>query len=156
MRIKALAGLAGVAFAASLAFAGGAQADSFDSGSGYPRFAHEDVYPENSGCKYRLTRSAKGNWRGRTIALRYYYSRGCGSFARIDNSPQDCSVFLDRTPDSNTVGRFDHVGETTDDGIDFAYTKVGNNLGGRLSRGALACGSDADGNGTVIVRTPWF
>jgi hypothetical protein len=151
MRIKALAGLAGIAFAASLAFAGGAQAAPFDSGAGYPRFAHEGVYPEQSGCKYRLTRSAKGNWAGRTISLRYYYSGGCGSFARIDNAPRDCSVYLDRTPDRDTVGGWDFVGETVDPGINFAYTKVGNNLSGRLSRGALVCG-----NGTVVVRTPWF
>lgn len=151
MRIKALAGLAGIAFAASLAFAGGAQAAPFDSGAGYPRFAHEGVYPEKSGCTYRLTRSAKGNWGGRTVSLRYYYSGGCGSFARIDNAPRDCSVYLDRTPDRDTVGGWDYVGETVDPGINFAYTKVGNNLSGRLSRGALVCGK-----GQVVVRTPWF
>jgi hypothetical protein len=151
MRNKALAGLAGLGLAASLAFAGVAQAAPFDN-AGYPRFAHEGVYPEKSGCKYRLTRSAKGVWGGRTIPLRYYYSGRCGSFARIDNAPRSCKVWLDRTPDRDTVGGWDFVGETVDPGLNFAYTKVGNNLGGRLSRGALTCGP----RNTVIVRTPWF
>jgi hypothetical protein len=151
MRFKTLAGLAGVATAFSLAAATGAQAEPFDS-KGYPRFAHEGLYPERSGCKYRLQNSAKGRYGGRTISLRYYYSGRCGSFARIDNAAPSCRVWLDRTPDGDTVGGWDFVGETVDPGIDFAYTQVGNNLGGRLSRGALTCGKE---NG-VIVRTPWF
>jgi hypothetical protein len=152
MRIKALAGFAGIALAASLALATGAQAAPFDSGAGYPRFANEGRYPENTSCTYRLTRSSKGKWGGRTITLRYFYSGRCGSFARIDNAPRDCSVWLDRTPDRDTVGGWDYVGETVDPGIDFAYTKVGNNLGGRLSRGALVCGK----RNYVITRTGWF
>jgi hypothetical protein len=152
MRIKALAGAAGIAIAASLALATGAQAAPFDSGAGYPRFAHEGVYPERSGCTYRLQKSTTGRWGGRTIALKYFYSGGCGSFARIDNAPRDCSVWLDRTPDGNTVGGWDYVGETVDPGINYAYTKVGNNLNGRLSRGALVCGP----RNLVIARTGWY
>jgi hypothetical protein len=151
MRLKRIAGAAGVVAVASLAIATGAEAAPFDSGAGYPRFAHEGVYPENSGCSYRLQQSRTGNWGGRSVRLRYYYSGGCGSFARIDNAPRDCSVFLDRTPDGDTVGGWDYVGETVDPGINFAYTKVGNNLSGRLSRGALVCGS-----GTVVTRTSWY
>jgi hypothetical protein len=152
MRIKALAGIAGLALAASLALATGAQAAPFDSGAGYPRFANEGKYPENTNCTYGLQQSRTGSWGGRTIRLRYYYSGGCGSFARIDNAPRDCSVWLDRTPDRDTVGGWDYVGETVDPGINFAYTKVGNNLNGRLSRGALVCGP----RNLVIVRTGWY
>jgi hypothetical protein len=152
MRFKALAGVAGIAIAASLGLATGAQAAPFDSGAGYPRFAHEGKYPEATGCTYRLTRSTTGRWGGRTIKLKYFYSGRCGSFARIDNAPRDCSVWLDRTPDRDTVGGWDYVGETVDRGINFAYTKVGNNLGGRLSRGALVCGPKY----YVIARTGWY
>jgi len=43
------------------------------------------------------------------------------------------------------------VAETVDAGIDYAYTMVGNNFSGRVSRGALACG-----NGQVLARTSWY
>jgi hypothetical protein len=46
------------------------------------------------------------------------------------------------------------VQETVDPGINFAYTMVGNNLSGRLSRAALACGPSAPRK--VIARTSWY
>jgi hypothetical protein len=154
MRIKLLAGAAGLLLAPSLGLATSAQATPFDSGDGYPRFANEGSYPESTSCNYRLLQSRSADWHGRSIRLKYFYSGGCGSFARIENAPRECSVWLDRTPDGDTVGGWDYVGETVDPGIDYAYTQVGNNLSGRLSRGALVCHSG--GTNWVIARTGWY
>ena len=150
MRSKSLITLAAAVLAA-MAVAGTAQAAPFHNGD-YPRYAYEGRYPDNTPCTYSLNQSRVATWGGRRITLRYYYSGGCGSFARIDNAPRDCSVWLDRTPDRDTVGGWDYVGETVDPGINFAYTKVGNNLNGRLSRGALVCGP----RNYVIARTGWY
>ncbi len=149
MRFKAIAGFVGIALMSSLAFASGASAAPFDSGAGYPRFAHEGKYPEATGCSFSLQQSRTGSYGGRTITLKYFYSNGCGSFARIENAPRACSAWLDRTPTRNT-SNWDYVGETVDSGINYAYTKVGNNLSGRYSRAALVC------NGGVIARTSWY
>lgn len=150
MRIKTIASVAGLLVSASFAFPPGTQAAPFNSG-GYPRFTYEGLYPEATPCRYNLLQSKTATWSGRNITLKYFYSDGCGSFARIDNAPRDCSVYLDRTRYSYNVTSWEYVGETVDPGISFAYTQVGNNLAGRLSRGALVCG-----NGTVVTRTSWY
>jgi len=140
--------VAGLLVIAALGSAAGAQAKPFDSGIGYPRFANEGGYP--AGCAYRqvgLTKSA--SWNHRHVTLRYFYS-GCGSYARIDNAPSDCKVYLDRTPTTSRAS-WDWVAETVDRGITYAYTQVGNNLSGRWSRGALVCGA-----GRVLARTDWY
>ncbi len=149
MRLKSIAGIAGIALMALLAFSTGAQAAPFDSGAGYPRFANEGKYPGSTGCSYRLQQSRTATYAGRRVTLKYFYSGGCGSFARIENAPRACSAWLDRTANGST-SRWDYVGETVDAGIDYAYTKVGNNLSGRYSRAALVC------NGGVIARTGWY
>jgi hypothetical protein len=137
--LKAIA-TALVVTAGVLSLSAGADAESHDSGHGYPRFAHEDLYPENTSCHFRLRESTHDRFAGRTITLRYFYSRGCGSYARIDNAPRSCEVWLDRTRGRDTIGGWDSVYETVDPGLDFAYTRIGNNLHGRLSRAALVCG----------------
>lgn len=142
--------LAGLLVSASLAFTTSAQAAPFDSG-GYPRFTYEGRYPESTPCRYGLLQSRTASWAGRRITLKYFYSGGCGSFARIENAPRDCWVILDRTRTTSVAGGWEWVGETVDPGISFAYTKVGNNLSGRFSRGALVCGK-----GTVLTRTSWY
>jgi hypothetical protein len=145
-----LALLHGLAVAAALALPAAVQARPFHS-TGFPAFANEGLYPEATSCRYSLLQSKQASWRGRTITLKYFYNGRCGSFARIDNAPGDCKAYLDRTPDRDTVGGWAFVGETVDPGISFAYTQVGNNLSGRLSRAALVCGS-----GIVVARTNWF
>ena len=46
------------------------------------------------------------------------------------------------------------IRETVDPGISFAYTKIANNLQGRLARGALVC--DENGTSLVLARTNFF
>ena len=147
MRFKFLATLAGVAVVATIAVAGSAQAAPFQNGD-YGRYAYEGRYPENTPCRYSLNQRRVATWRGHRITLRYFYSGGCGSFARIDNAPRNCTAIIDRS--ANGGRTWSAVWETVDPGIDFAYTQVGNNLRGRVSRAALACDRRA------IVRTNWF
>lgn len=149
MSFNRLAAFAVLLICASLGVATSAQAAPFHS-TGYPSFTYEGSYPESTPCRYSLLQSRTAAWGGRTITLKYFYSGGCGSFARIDNAPGDCSVFLDRTPTQSTSS-WNYVGETVDAGINYAYTMIGNNLNGRYSRGALVCGP-----GTVLTRTAWY
>jgi hypothetical protein len=145
LKVVAMTVIATAAFAVPTA-----QAAPFH-GPGYPRFTYEGSYPESTPCRYSLHESRTATWGGRTITLKYFYSGGCGSFARIDNAPRDCRVYLDRTPTQSTSS-WSYVGETVDAGISYAYTMIGNNLNGRYSRGALVCGP----GGTVLTRTAWY
>lgn len=152
-RPKAAIGLATIALALSTVLSGTADAAPSHS-TGYPRFTYEGVYPDRTPCSggFRLVHSTSANVNGRTISLKYYYSGGCGSFARIDNAPQGCYAWLDRTPyvPSGTPTSWDWVRESVDPGINYAYTQIGNNLNGRVSRAALVCGT------TVYARTAWY
>ncbi|WP_152588151.1 hypothetical protein [Nostoc sphaeroides] len=151
MWFRTISSIVGLLVSTSLTFATDAQAAPFNS-PGYPNYTYEGKYPEATPCRYNLLQSKKATWTGSTITLKYFYSDGCGSFARIENAPPYCSVYLDRTRSTNpNPTRWDYVGETVDPGINFAYTKVGNNLSGRLSRAALVCGT-----GTVVTRTNWY
>ncbi|WP_138497885.1 hypothetical protein [Nostoc sp. PA-18-2419] len=151
MRIRTITSVVGLLVSTSLAFASDAQAAPFNS-PGYPNYTYEGKYPESTPCRYSLLQTKKATWTGSTITLKYFYNGKCGSFARIENAPPYCRVYLDRTRSSNpNPSSWDYVGETVDPGINFAYTKVGNNLGGRLSRAALVCGT-----GTVVTRTNWY
>jgi len=149
-RSPQLALLASLLVFAPLAFATAPQAKPFH-GDGYPRFRYEGQYPDATPCSYRLVYSRQANRERREITLKYFYSDSCGSFARIENAPRNCSVILDRTPSRNT-NTYGWVMETVDPGINFAYTQVGNNLSGRLSRGSLVCGEE----GLVVTSTPWY
>jgi hypothetical protein len=83
------------------------------------------------------------------MALKYFYSSKCGSFARIENSRANCAAVLQRS--NSGTGRVDGwVSETVDPGINYAYTKIGNNLNGRVSRALLAC------DGDDLVFTNWY
>ncbi|CAL9345729.1 hypothetical protein [Streptomyces sp. enrichment culture] len=118
------------------------------SGGNYGAYAREGQYPTVSGCagtfrQVGATRYAEG------MALKYFYSATCGSFARIENSRTNCEAVLERS--DNGVGRSDGwVSETVDAGITYAYTKIGNNLNGRVSRALLAC------DGHVWAQTGWY
>jgi len=141
---------AGLLVMATLGSAAAAEARPFDSGPGYGRFAYERSYPAAKCAFGQVGATRSASWKGRSVTLRYLYSGKCGSYARIDNAPADCKVYLDRTPSSNRA-HWDWVAETVDPGINYAYTQVGNNLNGRLSRGALVCGA-----GQVLTRTGWY
>lgn len=121
-----------------------------DHGPGYPMFEYEGVYPSSTPCRdrFQLQQSTTGTYEGHAITLKYYYHDDCGSFARIDGAPESCAAILDRSTDDGASWTW--VRELVEPGIDFAYTRMGNNLEGRVSRAALAC------DGQVIVRTEWF
>ncbi len=118
------------------------------SGGNYGAYAREGRYPTVSGCagtfrQVGATQHAEG------MALKYYYSGSCGSFARVENSRANCAAVLERS-DSGT-GRADGwVSETVDPGLTYAYTKIGNNLSGRVSRALLTC------DGHIWAQTPWY
>ena len=130
---------------------GTAQAAS-SHGGGYPAFAYEGQFPTVAACSgtFREQQSRTAVHEGRTVRLKYFYSDKCGSFARIENAPRDCSVFLDRDADANPSNGWAWVRETVDSGDDFAYTKMGNNLNGRLSRGSLVC------DNRTLTQTSWY
>ncbi|WP_225652788.1 hypothetical protein [Streptomyces pseudogriseolus] len=118
------------------------------SGGNYGAYAREGQYPTVSGCagtfrQIGATRTFEG------MALKYYYSDACGSFARIENARTNCAAVLERS--NGGAGRADGwVSETVDSGLTYAYTKIGNNLDGRVSRAILAC------DGHALVNTGWY
>ncbi|MGK5637419.1 hypothetical protein ACSNOK_03750 [Streptomyces sp. URMC 126] len=120
---------------------------------GYGTLPNEGLYPGKTSCsgQYHQPNVPGGAtktavWAGRTITLRYFYSRGCGSYARIDNAPRGCAAHSNRLAGSSIVW----VLETVDPGIDYAYTKVINNLDGRKSKAVLFC------NDQRLAETAWF
>ncbi len=108
-------------------------------GGNYGIHAYEGSYPTVAGCTgtfaQKHTRSAEG------MTLRYYYSSKCGSFSRIENARPGCVAVTERS------GGW--VSESVDPGVDYAYTKMVNNLAGRTSRGILSC------DGHDLASTPW-
>jgi hypothetical protein len=108
----------------------------------------EGQYPTTSFCSGSFrqigpTKYAEG------MALKYFYSDKCGSFARIENSRANCAAVLQRS--NNGTGRVDGwVSETVDSGINYAYTQMGNNLSGRVSRAVLSC------DGHDLTSTGWY
>ncbi len=121
-----------------------------DHGPGYPMFEYEGSYPNTTPCRdrFQLAQVTTGTYQDYEITLKYFYHDDCGSFARIDDAPENCAVMLDRSTDGGVSWAW--VREFVEPGLDFAYTKMGNNLEGRFSRGALVC------DGLVIVRTDWW
>ncbi|MFI6013231.1 hypothetical protein ACIBAG_31185 [Streptomyces sp. NPDC051243] len=117
-------------------------------GGNYGAYAYEGQYPTVGGCAGTFrqvgpTKTAAG------MSLKYFYSAKCGSFARIENSRANCAAVLERS--NSGAGRADGwVSETVDAGINYAYTKIGNNLDGRVSRALLAC------DGHALTTTGWY
>jgi hypothetical protein len=124
-----------------------AQSASY-SGGNYGAYGMEGLYPTHSSCAGTFRQIGPTQFAG-SMALKYFYSDSCGSFARIENSRPGCVAVLQRSNDG--VGRVDGwVSESVDPGINYAYTKLGNNLHGRVSRALLSC------DGHDLVPTPWF
>ncbi|MDQ1038403.1 hypothetical protein QFZ75_004819 [Streptomyces sp. V3I8] len=86
--------------------------------AGYGTYANEGLYPESTSC-----------------------AGGCGSFARIENAPTNRSTYLDRSDDDGAT--WANTSEPVGAGLTYAYTKIGNNLNGRVSRTALLSPSAA-------------
>ncbi|MFI8306562.1 hypothetical protein ACIF80_24590 [Streptomyces sp. NPDC085927] len=118
------------------------------SGGDYGAYGMEGQYPTISSCAGTFGQVGPTQ-RFENMALKYFYSGSCGSFARIENSRANCAAVLERS--NNGVGRADGwVSETVDSGLTYAYTKIGNNLHGRVSRALLTC------DGHVLAATNWF
>lgn len=119
----------------------------------YGNLPNEGLYPEQTSCSGRYTQprvpggaTKTAVYQGRTITLKYFYSPGCGSFARVENAPRDCAAHSNRLDGSKIVW----VLETVDPGINYAYTKVINNLNGRQSRAVLIC------DNRTVASTAWY
>ncbi|RNG19280.1 hypothetical protein [Streptomyces botrytidirepellens] len=119
----------------------------------YGNLPHEGRYSEQTACSGRYTQpnvrggaTKKAVYQGRTITLKYFHNSGCGSFARIENAPQGCAAHSNRLDGSKIVW----VLETVDPGIDYASTKVINNLDGRRSRAVLICDNQ------TLASTAWY
>ncbi|MEU4485625.1 hypothetical protein [Streptomyces purpurascens] len=118
------------------------------SGGNYGAYGMEGQYPTTSFCSGTFrqvgpTKYAEG------MALKYFYSDKCGSFARIESSRPGCAAVLQRS--DSGAGRVDGwVSETVDSGINYAYTQMGNNLSGRVSRALLSC------DGHDLTSTGWY
>jgi hypothetical protein len=124
-----------------------AHAASFQGGN-YGAYGMEGQYPTVSSCAGTFQQVGATRYAG-GMALKYFYSSKCGSFARIENSRANCAAVLQRS--NSGTGRVDGwVSETVDPGINYAYTKIGNNLNGRVSRALLAC------DGDDLVFTNWY
>lgn len=137
-----------------------AQATPYSSGN-YGAFANEGSYPTVAGCSgtFFLPSDVPGGavqtreWQGRQVKLEFYYSNRCGAYGRISNVPPECKVIVYR--DSNGDRVFDAtITETVDPGIDYAYTKIANNLNGRLAKAYLTC--TAAGQNWIVLSTDWY
>ncbi|MDN3027903.1 hypothetical protein [Streptomyces sp. S.PB5] len=124
-----------------------AHADS-SSGGNYGLYGNEGQYPTTNYCTGTFRQVGATKYAD-NMALKYFYSDKCGSYARIENSRQNCAAVLERS--DNGVGRADGwVSESVDPGITYAYTQMGNNLNGRVSRALLVC------DGHQKAETAWF
>lgn len=150
---------AGVVATSLFTAAPGAQAASGYSGN-YGAYGGEGVYPTTGCGPWNLARSTSAGYAGRTVYVKLYYSGKCGAYARIDNAPQGCRAYADRY-DGGDAGSFfgtyrdpsagwANVWEDVDPGINYAYTKMANDLNGRVARAALVC------NNTIVTRTTWY
>jgi hypothetical protein len=153
MRRKLLSAAVSALAVGALATAVPADAAPLQSGN-YGAYANEGKYPEQTGAKFRLVATRTATHNGRRITMKVFYNGRIGAFARIDNAPRDCIVVMDRTPGNQNITGV--VGESVDPGISFAYTRIANNLEGRLARGALMCGDAGNGNKFVLARSNFF
>lgn len=137
-----------------------AQAAPYVQGD-FGAFPYENSYPTVAGCSgtFFLPSDLPGgavkyaNWAGRQVKLEFYYSNRCGAYARISNAPASCQAEIRR--DSNGDRREEgRMWETVDPGIDYAYTRIANNLNGRLAKAQLVC---VDGSTAYLVAdTDWY
>lgn len=127
----------------------------------YGAFANEGSYPTVAGCTgtFFLPAGVPGGavqtreWQGRQVKLEFYYSNRCGAYGRISNVPPECKVTVSRDSNGDRIADAG-ITETVDPGIDFAYTKIANNLNGRLASASLTC--TAAGQTWSVLSTGWY
>lgn len=137
-----------------------AQAAPFVQGD-FGAYANENSYPTVAGCSGTFSIPSGvpggavkyGNWEGRQVKLEFYYSSRCGAYARISNAPRSCNaeILRDANADRREEGR---MWETVDAGDTFAYTRIANNLNGRLARALLVC--DTATSSHLVASTDWY
>lgn len=136
-----------------------AQAASYHNGN-YGSMAHENAYPNGNhacGGGYGWSQPVQAKsyrFGGRTLTIRLCYSNSYGAYARLDGAAVNdsrCKAILDRSNSAHETRSWSSVWETVDGGVRYAYTKVGNDLNGRLARAAVYC----DG-GPGVVQTAWY
>ncbi len=137
-----------------------AQAVSYHNGN-YGSMAHENAYPNGNhacggGHGWSQPVSAKSyRFAGRTLTIRLCYSNSYGAYARLDGAAVNdsrCKAILDRSNSPHETKSWSSVWETVDSNVGYAYTKVGNDLHGRLARAAVSC----DGSGKAPAQTAWY
>lgn len=136
---------------ASLTLAVPAQASPSVDGD-YGKYANEGSYPSKAKCgSFKMVKKASRFYAGRTFTVKLYYSDNCGAFGRVDNITDDyrCKVVVNRSG-NGTHNYKGSVAESVDKGDDFAYTKIANNLNGRLARAGVVC------DGHTQVKTGWY
>ena len=128
----------------------------------YGTYDHEGEYPNgNHACGGGFGWSQpvpekKLAFAGRTYTIRLCYSDNYGAYARLDGAAKNdtrCVAVLHRSNTAST-GNYASVWESVDGNVTYAYTKVGNNLEGRLARAEMVC--DGGKPSQKIVRTAWY
>lgn len=156
--ILRVAGIGAAAVAVGVLGINPAQAASYRDGN-YGTMAHEGAYPTGNhacgGSGWSQPVAAKSyRYRGRTLTIRLCYSNSSGAYARLDGAAvneSQCEAILDRSDSPHETRSFSSVWETVDDNVGYAYTRVGNDLHGRLARAAVYC----DG-GPFVAQTAWY
>lgn len=151
--VKAAIGGA-VAIGSVLTLTTPANAVSYSNGN-YGAYAYEGSYPTIAACAGTFstiyTRTGY-QYAGHSITLRLLYSSKCGAYARIDGAPVNtCQTILDRSNNPYDTASWSSVWETVDSGLTYAYTKMGNDLNGRLARAAVWCGGSSP-----VWQTNWY
>lgn len=137
-----------------------AQAAPFVQGD-FGAYPNENSYPTVAGCSGTFSLPSGmpggpvqyGDWEGHHVKLEFYYSGRCGAYARISNAPASCMATIQRDAngDRREEGR---MWETVDPGDNFAYTRIANNLNGRLARALLICNTATSSN--LVASTDWY
>ena len=122
----------------------------------YPLWANENAYPNGDhncggGYGWFTAKTVTKAYGGHTYTVKLCYSNSYGAYGRISggavNDPT-CSVLTYRkNADGSQLGG---VGETIDSGLTWAYTKIANDLNGRLANAVLWC------NGATQASTGWY
>jgi len=158
LNILRVVGIGAAAAAVGVLGVNPAEAASFHDGN-YGTFAHEGRYPTgNHACGGKgwsqPVRAKRYHFHGRTLTIRLCYNNSYGAYARLDGARVNdsrCYAILDRSNHPHETRSFSSVDETVDDNVGYAYTKVGNDLHGRLARAAVICGG-----GPGVVQTSWY
>jgi hypothetical protein len=162
-RAKAIGGpVAGIGLLGALLLAAAPSANAAPyQGGNYGAYQYEGLYPTTSGCAgtfreiYRLQTSGP---RGASATLILFYSSRCGAFARIENVHDPVDVIVDVRLNRSNSGAHTangYVGETPD-GLSYAYTKIGNDLSGRVAQAQVNYEISDPFGPRSSVATGWY